>query len=236
MAQHYESQSLTAHDTHNLNLKSLHELADQMKIATASYHRRAEQTGIVSKILKKRVSHDAYRLYLRNLYLIYTGLEKPLKRRSDSFKSVTPFLNKMVKRSQPLAQDLIHLSGDNDWQSLPLLSSSLAYRKHIDHLHADDPVSLIGHIYVRYLGDMNGGQVLERLLSESLNLSDESLNFYKYPAIHNIKSFRQSYRELFNAAPLDAHARRRVIETAIKAFEFNIDLSEDIISVVTSDE
>ena len=207
-----------------------------MKTATAPYHRRAEQTGIVRDILKKHVSRQAYTLYLRNLYLIYTGLEKPIERRSDGFKIVTPFLNKMVKRSEPLAQDLYNLFGNKDWQNLPLLQSSLSYRKHIDHLRTHDPVSLLGHIYVRYLGDMNGGQVLQRLLSKTLDLPNETLNFYQYPAIHEIVSFRQAYRELFNAVALNAPQRRKVIETAIEAFEFNIDVSEDIKAFVTLNE
>lgn len=227
---------MTGQTSYTENLKHLHELADQMKTATASYHRRAEQSGIVSDILKKRVGVKAYTLYLRNLYLIYTGLEKPLGQRLDAYKTVSPFLNKMVRRSQPLAQDLYQLSGNKDWQNLPLLPSSLSYRKHIDHIREHDPISLLGHIYVRYLGDMNGGQVLHRLLSETLELPEETLNFYKYPAIHKITSFRQAYRELFNAAKVTPEQRRQVLETAIKAFEFNIGLSEEINTFVTSDE
>ena len=207
-----------------------------MKTATAPYHRRAEQTGIVHDILRKRVSKKAYTLYLRNLYLIYSGLEKPFASSSDGLKTVSPFLNKMVIRSEPLAVDLYHLSAGKNWQNLPLLQSSLSYRKHIDYLRTHDPVLLLGHIYVRYLGDMNGGQVLHRLLSETLDLPHEALNFYQYPAIHEIVSFRQAYRGLFNSVKLNAPQRRTVIETAIKAFEFNIDLSEDIKTIVTQDE
>ena len=207
-----------------------------MKTATAPYHRRAEQTGIVRDILKKQVSREAYTLYIRNLHLIYLGLEKPFKPSSDGLRTVSPFLNRMIKRSEPLAQDLYNLTGNNDWQNLPLLQSSLSYRKDIDQLRTHDPVALLGHIYVRYLGDMNGGQVLYKLLSGTLGLPEEALNFYQYPAIHEIISFRQAYRELFNAVRLDASQRRKVIETAIKAFEFNIDLSEEINAFVTQDE
>lgn len=227
---------MTGNDTYNLKLQSLHNLADQMKTATAPYHRRAEQTGIVRDILKKQVSQEAYILYIRNLYLIYTGLEKPLNPRSEGFKIISPFINRMIKRSEPLAQDLYNLSGNNTWQNLPLLQSSLSYRKDIDQLRTDEPVALLGHIYVRYLGDMNGGQVLHKLLSGSLKLPEEALNFYQYPAIHEIVSFRQDYRDLFNAAKLNAYQRRKVIETAIRAFEFNISLSEEINTFVTQDE
>ncbi len=199
-----------------------------MKTATALYHRRAEQTGIVRDILKKQVSRQAYTLYLRNLYFIYTGLEKPLEHSSDGFKVVMPFLSKNVQRSGPLSQDLYYLSGPKDWHNLPLLQTSVSYREHIDHIRMHAPVLLLGHIYVRYLGDMNGGQVLHKLLSNTLRLPDESLNFHQYPAILQIQSFRQVYRNLFNTADLSALQRREVIETSIQAFEFNIALSEEI--------
>ena len=231
-----ESQLLTGNHSYTSKRQPFHDLADQLKIATASYHRRAERTGIVNDILKKCISRQAYILYIRNLYPIYAGLEKPFEPAVAQLEILMPFLDNVIRRSTPLSQDLCNLTGRKDWQNLPLLQSSLAYSNHIDYLRQHDPISLLGHIYVRYLGDMNGGQVLHRLLSETLELPHEALNFYQYPAIHEIVSFRQGYRSLFNSVKLNAPQRRKVIETAIKAFEFNINLSEDIKAIVTQDE
>ena len=224
---------MTGSHPHSLKFQRHDKLADQLKTATAQHHRRAEQTGIVNDILKKRISRQAYTLYIRNLYPIYASLEKPFEPALAPLEILMPFFGNVIMRSAPLAQDLCYLTGRKDWQNLPLLQSSLAYSNHIDYLRQHDPVLLLGHIYVRYLGDMNGGQVLHGLLGKSLRLADESLNFYQYPAIHEISSFRRAYRERFNAAKLSTDQRRKIIATAIKAFEFNIDLSDNIKAFVS---
>lgn len=234
-ASYIESQLLTGNHPYNLTRQPFHDLADQLKTATEQYHKHAERTGIVNDILRRQVSRQAYILYIRNLYPIYAELERAANPSIDKFK-ITPFLNIRIKRSEALFQDLSNLSGNNDWHDLPLLQSSLDYHAHIEYLRKHNPISLLGHIYVRYLGDMNGGQVLHRLLSETLALSDEALNFYQYPDIHEISSFRQAYRDLFNSVKLNTLERKDIIETAIKAFKFNIDISESIKTFVTQDE
>jgi len=207
-------------------------LVDQMKIATSKHHRLAETSGIVHDILLKKTTIEAYTLYLRNLHVIYTALERPFRKTSKETKLVKPFLNEMLLRTRSIEVDLDLLSGSRQWRSLAILESCKAYLSHINTIRTEMPIALLGHIYVRYLGDMNGGQVLERLLKQSLNLQNDAYNFYRYPAVTDLASFRSAYRDMFNIASLSTDDRDRVQETAVKAFEFNIALSMEINSFV----
>jgi len=200
-------------------------LVDQMKMATSKHHHLAEKSGIVNDILLKKTTKQAYTLYLRNLHVIYSALERPFRKTSKESKLVTPFLNEMLLRTRSIELDLDLLSGSRKWRCLAILESCRAYRSHINTVKAEMPIALLGHIYVRYLGDMNGGQVLERLLKKSLNLQNDAYNFYRYPAITDLPSFRSAYRDLFNMTSLRVDDRDGILKTAVEAFEFNIALS-----------
>lgn len=209
-------------------------LADRMKAATERHHRLAERTGVVREILTKKINRETYLLYLRNLYPVYQAIEKDLSPSSQASKILSPFLNEMLHRTRSIERDLNTISGDRSWKNLALLKASEAYSDHINNQRIYNPVGLLGHIYVRYLGDMNGGQVLELLLKHSLNLPNDAFSFYRYPAVVDIESFRGDYREMFNLSGLSDADDKLIIDTAIKAFEFNIALSNDVFSFVNS--
>lgn len=207
-------------------------LVDRMKHATQQHHTLAEKTGIIKQILNEDVDLDSYTLHLRNLHTIYSALETDLQARDDASKFLSPFFNQMLHRTHALEKDLDNITGFRIWKNLPILKSSQSYADHISKTRAENPIALIGHIYVRYLGDMNGGQVLERLLKNTLHLNNDPYAFYRYPAIVDISTFQSDYRAMFNLKGLNAAQEALIIETAIKAFEFNIALSQEVISVV----
>jgi heme oxygenase len=223
-------------DSKIVYLDNARSFVDQIKIATTELHRRAETSGVVQDIIQKRVTKLTYTLYLRNLQLIYTTLEARPAKISKGSQRTAPLLNEMLRRGKPIEEDLKIICRSQNWRKLPVMESSKAYQKHIDDIKRDNPIALLGHIYVRYLGDLNGGQVLERLLKQCLNISDEAYNFYRYPAILNLPSFRADYRALFNLKGLSEGDERSIIDAAIAGFEFNIALSKDIKAFVRSQQ
>ncbi len=191
-----------------------------MKAATWSLHKQAETSGVVFDILKKRASKRAYALYLRNLLCIYEGLEAP--------SAAAPLaLDEALMRAPALRRDLEGLAGESAY-GLPLMQSTQRYRASIDMAAEHSPAALLGHYYVRYLGDLNGGAVLGRLLGGALKLGPSVLQFYAFPEIDDIAAYRADYREALGALSLSPAEQKDAIEAARSAFEFNIQISLDV--------
>ena len=205
-------------------------LADEMKQLTAALHILAERSGVIANILNKSVNFYSYVLYIRNLVSIYQAIESPSQSYSCNTPNlyVKPFLDERLERSKPIIKDLDNLVGRNSWMKLPLLPATVECTHHINQIKRSDSVALLAHIYVRYLGDLNGGQVLQRLLKDTLNLQDECLNFYKFPEIEDLKLFRINYRNALNNVDVSTETRKTITSAAIAAFQFNIDLSIQI--------
>ena len=98
----------------------------------------------------------------------------------------------------------------------------------ISHIRETSPQALPGHIYVRYLGDLNGGRVLRTLLADQFSLDDSALNFYRFAEIENLKTYRSEYRSIFNALAVTPAERCKIIAVAVQGFQYNIDLSNAI--------
>ena len=58
-----------------------------------------------------------------------------------------------------------------------------------------DGARLIAHAYTRYLGDLSGGQILQRLLARSLELRPSELSFYDFPRFSDLDALKADYRK-----------------------------------------
>ena len=95
------------------------------------------------------------------------------------------------------------------------------------------PGTLIAHAYVRYLGDLSGGQVLRRLLSESLGLGPDELSFYDFGSEAAADSRTVTYLAAIDAAGRDLAPRvDAIVEEAAEAFRCNILVSEAVFQSV----
>ena len=133
-----------------------------------------------------------------------------------------------VYRSGAIRSDLEALCGAN-WTALRLLPAAERYARHIAALSNDDAVLIIAHAYVRYLGDLNGGQILKRVLGKTLGLGAESLTFYDFPHIADLPAFTRQYRSRFDRSEPLIGAVGPLLAEADIAFRFNIELSEEVL-------
>jgi len=203
------------------------ELASALKERTRSLHVRAERSGIIADILNGRVSRLGYALLLRNLLFAYQQLESGLDQQGIDSR-VLAVARPEVYRSGALASDLVQLCGD-DWERvLPLLPAGERYGRRIMMVAEHARAGLVAHAYARYLGDLNGGQVMKRILVRSLGLEACCLAFYDFPLIGDIKAFKADYRQAINRSAAEMVDLDGVIEEAALAFELNIELSEAV--------
>ena len=202
-------------------------LADRLKAATRKLHTEAETTGFIGALLKGEASREGYALYLRNLLPVYEAMEKALEHHAGGpLACLGP---PAVRRAPALLADLRALVGP-EWEgSLSLLPSSRAYAQRIAAAAAaDGGFGLIGHAYTRFLGDLNGGQVLRRLLARRMQLRPETLAFYEFPQIDDLARFAADYRARIDGLGACIPDTRLVVEEARASFSASIAISMEV--------
>lgn len=206
-------------------------LADSLKKRTRGLHSKAERSGIVADILHGTANRHGYALLMRNLHPVYVALESALEAAKED-EELAGLAQPAVYRSASIDDDLAVLWGAG-WQSaLPLLPAAERYAGRIEALAKGDRTCIYGHAYTRYLGDLNGGQMLRRLLARRMKLDSNCLSFYDFPHIANLELFRTSYREVINRAQLSPARFHAAVEEGARAFVYNIELSLAIRAVV----
>jgi heme oxygenase len=201
----------------------LADLSVALREQTQALHTKAEKTGFVNAILRGQATREGYTLYLRNLLPAYQAIERGLDRHRDA-PGVRQVALPALYRSAAIEHDLAGIAGEG-WAQMPLLPAGQAYA---DRVVAADGPGLIGHAYTRYLGDLNGGQGLKRLLARLLGLGPEALSLYEFPLIPDPRAFTAEYRTRLDLAGQEIDDAEAVVEEAVTAFRVNIALSEAV--------
>jgi len=196
----------------------------QMRERTRALHGRAERTGVVREMLAGTVTRYRYALYLRNLLPAYVELERALDRHRDS-AAIRPIAYPQLRRADPLRADLRCLCGEQWMRLLPQLDAGRLYAERVRDASHGEGHGLIAHAYTRYLGDLNGGAVLSRVLARTLGLEAAALAFYQYPTVADRVAFLAVVRQAFDQAGAVVREPASVLQEVEAAFACNIDLS-----------
>lgn len=191
-------------------------LASALRERTAAAHRRVEGTPFVRALIAGRLDRAAYGLMLRSLHEIYAALEAGLAERA-AHPALAPLRAAAFFRRDALAGDLAFLHGEAWPTQLHAQPESLAYAQHLHGLARERPELLAAHAYVRYLGDLSGGQILRRVVARSLDLPDgPGTRFYAFdePA----DALAQRLRAALDAAGVEAAARQAIVDEAEAGF------------------
>ncbi|MEM6682256.1 MAG: biliverdin-producing heme oxygenase [Pseudomonadota bacterium] len=209
-------------------------LADAMKGETWDLHKQAEKTGIMADMFKGRASRESYVLFMRNLLPIYRTLEAATSA-LEAFPTMQYGFTPALYRAPALEQDLAALSSPAALKALPFLRSAQRYCKDIELSVEADPAALLGHIYVRYLGDLYGGQTLAKVLERTLHLPPEGLSFYDFRAAGELIDVRSRFRHSLNDLRVTSAQKDAAVAAALSAFQFNIDVSEEVSASIVQD-
>jgi heme oxygenase (biliverdin-producing, ferredoxin) len=204
-------------------------LAAALRERTRTQHTRAERSGIVNAILRRQATRFGYALFLRNLVPVYQQLEAGLSRHLED-PGVRAIALPQVYRASALASDIAALGGDK----LPVLQAGERYEEAVRAAADGGGTKLIGHAYVRYLGDLSGGQVMKRLLVQSLALESRQLSFYDFPDVGDVEAFKLDYRSAIDVAGTEIDQVESVLDEAALAFELNIALSQAVLKAAIS--
>ncbi len=199
----------------------------RLKLETRDLHRQAERSGIMQALLRGRADRAAYCALLRNLYEIYAPLENGLLHHHDH-RLVQPVYNAALFRVAPLAHDLRRLCGEGWPTEIPLQQAAVAYRDRLNAIAADEPGLLVAHAYVRYLGDLSGGQIVHRLVTEQLRLGDDATRFYQFGSAADVDMLLAGFRNGLDAIPATVDEEDAIVAEAQDGFRRHVSLFEEL--------
>jgi heme oxygenase (biliverdin-producing, ferredoxin) len=189
-------------------------LTEALRSQTRSLHVEVERAGLMQELLRGRIERPAYCALLRNLQAIYAALEQGLSRHA-SHPAVGPVVIDGLARSRPLADDLCALHGRHWERELELMPAARAYVGHLRALALEAPWRLVGHAYVRYLGDLSGGQILGRIVADALGLPGTTgTRFYAFGTPVQASELARRLRRGLDAIDLDEASMAGLVSEA----------------------
>ena len=194
-------------------------LATALREATAPAHAAGEGSSFVGDLLGGRLPVAAYTALVVQNHAIYTALEA-LTPRWAGDDVAGPFVIPELLRVPSLEADLGVLLGTG-WRSRAaqlVQPATVAYVSHLAAVAGSWAPGFVAHHYVRYLGDLSGGQVVARRVAE---LFDAPRSFYRFDAIPRVKPFRDEYRGLLDAVVVHNADRQAMLDEAVVAFDLN---------------
>ncbi|MEQ9500455.1 MAG: biliverdin-producing heme oxygenase [Deltaproteobacteria bacterium] len=166
-------------------------LSHRLRSSTQDAHRSAERSAFMRGLLGGALSTEDYRAFLDCLLTIYTALEAQLRRNAAN-SAVACVFDPRLERVEALARDLDAL-GDTRPGPLP---EARAYAAHLEGLGDDAPERLVAHAYVRYLGDLSGGQLLDPIVQRSVpGAAETGRSFYAFGDVWTVRQLAAHLRE-----------------------------------------
>uniref|UniRef100_A0A3Q2FSN4 heme oxygenase (biliverdin-producing) n=1 Tax=Cyprinodon variegatus TaxID=28743 RepID=A0A3Q2FSN4_CYPVA len=200
------------------------DLSEMLLAGTKESHTKTEISPLGRDFYRGIVKKDVLKVSLQTLYFIYSAMEDELERNKDHPYLAPIYFPTELYRREALAQDLQYFYGA-DWESL--ISPSAATKlwvKRIREVGKKDPGMLLAHCYVRYIGDLSGGHLLNNVAKKVLKLpaTGEGLKFYTFEGITSQKGFKQLYRSKLNEVDLEMETKVSIVEEAVRAYDFSL--------------
>ncbi|WP_009544977.1 heme oxygenase (biliverdin-producing) [Crocosphaera subtropica] len=206
-------------------------LALKLREGTSHSHTLAENTAFTKCFLKGIVEREPFRKLLADFYFLYSTLEQELERHKDD-----PVISKIyfpeLNRKENLVKDLEYYYGENWAADIFPSVAGQTYVARIREVSQTEPALLVAHSYVRYMGDLSGGQSLKNIARSALELPEnKGTQFYEFEQIATAEArreFKGKYRDGLNALLIDETIEEKIIEEANHAFKLNRDVVHEL--------
>ena len=204
-------------------------LSHRLRTETKDAHTTAERSGIMRDVLRGTVSRDAYVALLVNLRALYSALETQLDcNRQHAALSGVDW--NALKRTVALGSDITTFSGTSG-EPVPLEPSTREYVRRLEQLGTQSPALLFPHAYLRYLGDLYGGQIMQRILTQAFpEFGSSGFSFYTFKEIGDVETFKVKFREAIDVLPNQHGDADLMVAEAQRGYELHAAMFTELAS------
>ena len=188
-------------------------------------------SSFIDKLLSGRACPSAWGVLLVQQWAIYQALEDTIAEHYVDHRFLAPLYDPRLLRVQAIEKDLRSLFGPEVFVrmargELAVLPATAGYAAALRENHTVE--MMVAQHYVRYLGDLSGGQIIATMLRRHYDVPDAALNFYRFEGFPKHKPYKDAYRQRLNALPATDAQREQILVEAVRAFGFNEAVFADI--------
>lgn len=204
-------------------------LSTVLRTETRDLHLQAERSGVMAALLRGQLPLEGYGAMLAALLEIYTALEEGIEQNA-THPAIAALRHPGLARRAALTSDLAVLRRLG-FAPVEPIAEAKTYAAHLRAVASDAPVRLVAHAWLRYLGDLNGGRVLERVVRERLGVPDGAMAFYRFPALSDPAAAAVAWRLSLDALDADAALQSLLVNEARDGFRRHIAMFEALAPV-----
>ncbi|WP_052663693.1 heme oxygenase (biliverdin-producing) [Psychromicrobium lacuslunae] len=199
------------------------QLADLMRESSQTDHQEAEDSSFIAELMTGKLSLLHYQALLAQYAYLYAALDSCATelRSAGHFSAL---LDARLERSALMLADLAAL-GASTAGPLP---SMVRYVERIRNVSTQQPHRYLAHHYVRFLGDLSGGQILARKIQQHYGAGERELTAWDFTALGKLKPYKDRYRGALNELQLTSTQVNEVLDEVRRAFGFNKELFQEL--------
>jgi heme oxygenase len=197
----------------------------RLREETREAHERAEKHPLQQELVKGLLPREMYLEHLGQLFLIHRVLDAGLIRLRDTRVGLAPIVADWQLQTPYLAEDLAFFGVDTT--ELVALPATASLMSRIASLTVAGDAALLGYHYVLE-GSNNGSRFIAKAVRRSYGLEETQGTRYLDPYGDEQRARWQWFKDVFDALPLGAAERERVVGAARELFEAIGDISTEL--------
>ncbi len=199
-------------------------IMSRLREETRELHSHAESRPLQQQIARGDVDRDRFAAYLGQLYLVHQKLESALQNAASGNPAIGKLATVDRMRVPDLESDLRFYRLDpND---LEPGAAAIEFHDAIDRMNAEDPVALLGSLYVLE-GSTNGGKFLARVLRREWNLDEEGLSYFD-PYGNEQPQRWAAFKSDMEDMGFDTDQQNAIVDAAHLTFKAIADVSDGV--------
>ncbi|OSX56546.1 hypothetical protein POSPLADRAFT_1159993 [Postia placenta MAD-698-R-SB12] len=217
-------------------------LSTLLRSGTAALHEQVEKSQGAGRLARGELDEPEYVHFLMMLWHVYDTLERALGKHVSHPVLSSIHNPTLLSRAASLSADIAFYlqTNESDWASHPthvafVESPPAALTDYVSRMEtvadSSDPSPLLAHAYVRYLGDLSGGQIIRNRIIKAYGLEgDAGVAFYDFSplggtgraTIGDLKKIKEWFRHNMDTSVGSNEAvKAAILREACIAFELN---------------
>lgn len=202
--------------------------SEQLRAASWEAHEHAARAPFMKALVAGELPRERFADLVAQQYFAYDVLEEAGRAMAGD-PVAGPFVDRRLERVPALEADLAFLVGPGWRSAVAPTDRTRAYVARLREVCFDWPGGFVAHHYVRYLGDLSGGQHLGRIAARRYDLADgDGVRFYDFAELGDLDAYKEAYRAGLDAAPWTVEEQQRIIDEILRAYQLNADVLYDL--------